>query len=266
VVTSIPVKLPQWRAAAKEILERTGLPEAHVASELKAARSVVHRYFDGTRTPDADTIARVNAAIGKLLSDERIKEYLDSVTFVECLVPTANYLESVREVVRDCVKLMCRYLVDDYERPILEAIEALPRKKGLELSLELNRWRRRELIRHIDGTVPKRIATSDLLGIFLTHGLDFLSLTRPAHEMKRIAAEENLFLTISTVLAEITDNFPIRRQLETRIRTAFSTFREADLLAYELHLRAVQNSSEELGRSTARAEIFAALAAGKIPI
>jgi hypothetical protein len=267
----------KWQKAASEVVARAGISIRAIAERVRFDRSLVDRQIKGVRPTTPARAREINEAIGAILHSEDVAAYLDAVLALETF-ETADFdkelLNAAMLPAFESIHIVGEFLQDNYEDAVLSEMQKLPRTEHFTLILDLNKWRRRGLMRRIDGTVQKELSVDEITKIFAKYDIDLAPLKLPEHEIKPIIAQKRLTLMIYHALAETTalveadprpklpEMIATRNRLERQIDAAFKEYRDAQWAStkhlLELRDKAAMASEkaaasrEELAKAEAR--------------
>jgi hypothetical protein len=175
------IETTRWRTAAQAVLSRQPASGNKVAGEIRRIFKerhdprVINRWLSGDRTPDAQSVAHLNAAIGSLVSEDAARKYLDSAARRCGLLDAAD-----EERLRDgCAAF--ELVIDDerraaFDQRFIARLAALDRTSREDLLDELYYAHQKLLFDAMGGRVRYEAGLDRLQAICHGYGIDLDNL------------------------------------------------------------------------------------------
>jgi transcriptional regulator with XRE-family HTH domain len=224
----------KWAAEVVHLLERTGETQAELARRLKRHRSGLQHFLRGTRHPTVETVHEINAAMGLLLRNPNVTFYLESLIPSEEEDPDDDGPPHYSvDADPDAGVAMAFGIIEPYLRAGAkdEIMTDWHRRAGTrrsELFDDVNRAWRREVIRSVDGTVPRKLFVEEMTDILEKYGIRLKKWFKPEPAVRKYRALENVYFTTRNALKQTGAGAALRAELEATIMAAVLNYIHAD--------------------------------------
>lgn len=208
----------QWAKAVRNIIRATDSRQAQLVDLTGLPQPTLNLYLNEKRHPPIDAVHLINSAMGKLLQNQSVTEYLESLIAdsisgkkpLDCNVSAATDGGFMRGL-----DLIHSYLRADAYAEIMQSWRNVGAPAGL--FHDVNRAWRREIIRSIDGSVPQKLFVDEMIAIFRKHGIELQDYFKPLSEVAKYRDLGQVVRVIRIALARTGAPVSLRNELESSI-------------------------------------------------